>query len=407
MIDLIDGVNDFLLARAVQDTDLTETMSELAWRLVDGGLPISRIVLGRTLLHPVIGLIDLEWNAETGQVVQSRVPRDQFDPAMFDNTPFGDMIVARTNSYVANFSDPDVLEKFPIFQKLSDQGVTGYAAFSRTFGRGRAVLPGAPDHAEGAVISFCTRRFSGFSQEDLDALERLIMPLCACVRVATDRLLVTELLETYLGRISGKHVLTGQSQRGDGRTIDCALLYSDMRNSLELSQQMEPDAFLDSVNQYFDCTAGAVLDHGGEVLKFIGDGILAIFPFDETIRLRANMCAAALSAARDAFNRADHLNCRRKAEGRPDIEFGIALHAGSVLYGNVGTEKRLDFTATGPAVGLVSRCEALTRDIGTRLIATADFGQNCPSGLQHLGKYSLKGFKEEIDLGTYELEPLH
>jgi len=401
MRDLFDGINDWLLSRAVQDTDLNETILELAQRLVDGGVPVCRVVLGRTLLHPVIGLIDLEWNSDSGQIVQSRLRRSQFRIEMFENTPFGDMMYNNTESYFAKLSDPKTVEKYPIFQKLADEGIVGYAAFSRTFGRGRSVLPGAPDHVEGAVISFCTRRVSGFSDADVAALDSLIMPLCACVRVATDRLLVTELLETYLGRISGKHVLTGQSARGDARTIDCALLYSDMRNSLELSQNMPPEVFLDAVNQYFDCTAGAVLEHGGEVLKFIGDGILAIFPFDGATRPRANMCAAALSVAREAFARADHMNQNRKTDGLPEIDFGIALHVGSVLYGNVGTEKRLDFTATGPAVGLVSRCEALTRALDTRLIATAEFGAECPSGERSLGRHQIKGFGNDVALISY------
>ncbi|MEP5089998.1 MAG: adenylate/guanylate cyclase domain-containing protein, partial [Paracoccaceae bacterium] len=386
---------------AVQDTDLRETMSQVAERLVDGGMPICRIVLGRTLLPPVIGLIDLEWNSDTGQVTEVRVPRNRFKIEMFDNTPFGDMIFNRVEAYSANLLDTDILKKYDLFEKLADQGVTGYAAFSRTFGRGRSVLPGAPEHVEGAVISFCTRRFSGFSKADVEALERLIMPLCACVRVATDRLLVTELMEIYLGRISGKHVLTGQSARGDARSIDCALLYSDMRNPLELSQAMPPGDFMNSVNQYFDCTAGAVLDHGGEVLKFIGDGVLAIFPFDDANRPRVNMCAAALSASREAFARADHTNNQRCSTGLPPIDFGIALHIGSVLYGNVGTEKRLDFTATGPVVGLVSRCEALTRTLGKPLVATADFRAHCPQDSQSLGTHALRGFGDSVDLFTY------
>jgi len=181
---------------------------------------------------------------------------------------------------------------------LADEGIVGYAAFSRIFGSRQTVFSELGEDCRGASLSFCTGRFSGFSQSDLDGLSRLITPLCVCARIANDQFLTAELLETYLGRISGKQVLLGHSARGNGKSIECALFYSDMRNSLEWSQSLEIDAYLAIVNQYFDCTAGAVLGHGGEVLKFIGDGVLAIFPIEQTTRPRANMCAAALSACR-------------------------------------------------------------------------------------------------------------
>lgn len=168
-------------------------------------------------------------------------------------------------------------------------------------------------------------------------------------------------------------VLSGQIERGNGRQIDCAILFSDLRGPFDLSQTLETQTYLDTLNAYFDCTAKAVAEHGGEVLKFIGDGVLAIFPFDDSARPRANMRAAALANAREAFARATHTNKTRLKEGLSDIRFGIALHVGSVMYGNIGTSKRLDFTATGPAVGMATRVRQLTRSVGASLLATADF----------------------------------
>jgi adenylate cyclase len=212
------------------------------------------------------------------------------------------------------------------------------------------------------------------------------------------------LLETYLGRVSGRRVLTGQSARGDIQKIDCALMYSDLARSLELSQHLDGQEYIELLNKYFDCTAGAVLDHGGEVLKFVGDGILAIFPFDGAVRTPEAMCTAALSASRDAFARAERDNAARHDQSAPAFNFGVGLHVGQVLYGNVGTRKRLDFTATGPAVGLVSRCEALTRTLNHPLIATADFSKDCPEAAESIGRHAIHGFETEKDLFTYPVE---
>ncbi len=144
-------------------------------------------------------------------------------------------------------------------------------------------------------------------------------------------------MEAHLGRISGRSILSGQLSRGDVREIDCALLYSDMHGSTALSQRLSPSKYVAAVNRYFDCVAGAVHDHGGEVLKFVGDGLLAIFPFDGRRRLPEDVCEAALSVAREAFQRREEILTKDR------MDFGIGLHMGAAVYGNVGTERRLDF----------------------------------------------------------------
>jgi adenylate cyclase len=399
--DVFDGIADWLIERALQDVKLSDTVAELGQRLVDGGVPVNRINIGRSMLHPVIGLINLKWEAGSGHVTTEEIPRSVINPAGLEGNPFFDLSRGLTDRIVADLRNPKDVARYDLFQEFAAKGITGYVAFGRKFGRKTTFLESIAEGFRGATLSYATRRFSGFSQTDLAGLERLMTPLCVCLHVATEQLLATELLETYLGGISGKQVLTGQSARGDGQVIDCALLTSDLRNSVGLSQQMDAHAYLATLNAYFDCTAQAVLDHGGEVLKFIGDGILAIFPFEGTTRPPEAMCAAALSAAREAFARADHLNRQRSTESLPTVDFGIALHAGEVIYGNVGTEQRLDFTATGAAVGLVSRCEALTRDLNRRLIATRAFADTCPEPALPLGDHAIRGFADPVSLAFY------
>jgi adenylate cyclase len=403
MPDLFDNISDWLLNQALGDEDISVTVGGLAKRLQDGGIPISRISMGRSVLHPVIALIDLQWSSDTGQVQLSTVPRKSITQEFLEGSPFGDIALGRVKHIVADLKNPDDVNRYEMFQKFAEDGLTGYVAFVRNFGREQAVFSAIAGNVRGANVSFATRRFSGFSQSDIDGLERLVSALCVCTRVDNDRFLAKEILGAYLGHISGDQVLGGQVERGDGQQIDCAIFYSDLCGSVALSQQLTTSTYLDTVNAYFDCTVNAVLDHGGEVLKLIGDGVLAIFPVDDKTRPRENMCAAALASAREAFARASHLNKSRARDELPDLKFGIALHVGKVIYGNVGTEKRLDFTATGAAVGLAARIEALTRTLDAQLLATKEFADYCPDESIVVPAQVIKDFPDPVELVSFEV----
>lgn len=281
---------------------------------------------------------------------------------------------------------------------MAASGVTGYVAFIAPFGLRAVALGGGEERYLGASVSYATRRRSGFTEREIDGFRRINMPLMAALRVVTEQFFVTELMAAYLGRISGRSVLSGQIARGDVQKIDCALFYSDMRGSTELSQQLSPEDYVAAVNRYFDCVAGAVLEFGGEVLKFIGDGLLAIFPFDSSRRTPEDMCAAALSAAREAFRRRDEL------VSEDAVDFGIALHTGDVIFGNVGTEKRLDFTVIGTSVAKVSRVEDLTKKLGFPLLATGTFAARVTGPAKNLGAHTMRGFDEKTDLVAFDLK---
>jgi len=399
--DLFDNISKWLLDQALSDDDIEQTMRGLCNRLVDGGIPLARVSVGRTILHPVIGLKDMQWDRETGQIETSTMSRSVIRELHNVNAPFATMSRGEADNITADLRDPEQVARYPLFADLAARGITGYMAAGRVYGTYQDIFKPLSENFRGGSVSFSTKRFSGFSQSDLDGLERLITPLCICLRLADERFVATEILETYLGRITGKQVLKGQIERGDGRQIECALLYSDLRGSVALSQSLDSQTYLDTVNAYFDCTATAIEEHGGEVLKFIGDGVLAIFPFDDATRPRANMCAAALSSAQEAFARAEHANTMRVKADLPPLHFGIGLHVGTVIYGNVGTARRLDFTATGPAVGLASRCEAMTRDLDKPLLATGAFAALCPVQGTDLGTHEMRGFDDPVALVSY------
>lgn len=421
MSDVFDRISDWLQKLAFFDGDVGGVVEHLSHRLIDGGVPVARVSLGRLLMHPVIGLLDATWDAASDRIDWTVRPRSSITDDLFDTAPFGentkltDQMAKRfmdkeiwelVDSLVgehelmpairADLTDPSIQDKYPIYRTLAASGITDYLVFSAPFGTRTISFDGGTEWLLGASVSFATKKRSGFSEREVEGLRRLSTPLFATTRVFSEQFLAAELMEAYLGRISGRSVLSGQISRGDVREIDCALLYSDMHGSTALSQRLSPEHYVATVNRYFDCVAGAVHDHGGEVLKFVGDGLLAIFPFDGHRRLPEDMCEAALSAAREAFQR------RAEIADEDRVDFGIGLHMGAAIYGNVGTEKRLDFTVTGTSVAKVSRLEDLTRSLDAPLLATGEFATIVSETPISLGPQSLRGFDEEVEVFSFQ-----
>ncbi|MEL6562946.1 MAG: adenylate/guanylate cyclase domain-containing protein [Pseudomonadota bacterium] len=392
MPDVFDKIADWLTDQSLDGADLQDTVAHLVDRLIKLGMPLSRFVIGRTMLHPAIGAYDLTWSAATNRVDVSTIPREQTTLSIKGaTTPFGTLATRRVDHIRANLTDAGERNQYPVFATLAADGITDYAAWPHML-----TVDGTNPfeaHALCSAVSICTKRLTGFTDAEISGFERILKPLFIHARLSTEAYLARVLLETYLGPGTGQKVLSGQSARGMGETIDCVLFYSDMRGSTALSQELDQDAYFAAINQYFDCVAGAVQDHGGEVLKFVGDGVLAIFPIDADMRPVDAMCNAALSSARDAIARAE------RCETCPT--FGVALHVGQVVYGNVGTRERLDYTATGLAVAVVCRCEALTRALDSTVIATGDFAETCAADATPLGAHSLRGLDESMKLFGY------
>ena len=379
------------MAKGLQEEPLETIVQDLGRRLVAGGLPLHRISIGSMLLHPVFGALDIVWAAPTDQVISQMAPRSLLAAPEFQNAPF--FVAAREGIEFQRFDLARPTEpEYPILTRLRAEGVTEYIAFYRTYGRRDLKLwTGLPSGMEGAVGSFATRRFGGFVDTEVDSLQALVTPLALIIKTKTSQALAKTLLDTYLGRYSGGQVLNGLIARGDGRPIDCVLWYCDLRGSTALAEQLSMADYLATLDEYFDCTAGAVLDRGGEVLKFIGDAVMAIFPFDATERPAVDMCRAAISTAREAILKAEPINADREERGLPPFRFGVSLHVGQVMYGNVGTERRLDFTVVGPAANQAARLEGLCKRLATPVIASADFNAVCHEDLVALGSHTVAG----------------
>ncbi len=270
-------------------------------------------------------------------------------------------------------------------QGLRAEGVTDHLASPLIFTNG-----------EIHVATWTTCQPGGFSAEQIAAIERVVAPLARLTEVYALRRTASNLLDAYVGHDAGERILAGQIRRGDTEAIHAVIWLSDMREFTALADSMPATRLIELLNHYFDCQVPAILAHGGEVLKFMGDGLLAIFPIGEDV---ATACRAAMTAALDVRER-----IAGSSTGAP-LRFGLALHVGEVLYGNVGGGNRLDFTCIGPAVNLAARIEALTGETGHSILTSSEFARHCGRRLLSVGEFALRGFSAAQSI--FALPPLH
>jgi len=342
----------YLVDDAASATGADAFLTVLGEKLVADGLPLAGGAFTQAAPHPIITRRTWLWRADTGRVIEA-----------------------------VGFSFPG----------LAIPGRDPNVGRDWLVGLGNAVhedsVGGAP---HGTMLGWAATR--PFDESELELLREVVRFAAAPLAALAARATLSVLLETYLGRRSAAQVLAGRLRREPGETIRAALLYADLRGFTELSESVEPQQVIEALDAWFDRVAGAVHAFGGEVLKFIGDGVLAIFPIGE--RDAAASCEAALRAIGAARAGMDHLDRARAAQDLPPLPFGSALHVGEMLWGNIGTADRLDFTAIGSAVNLVSRLEGLCRPLGRPVLLSEAFAQQTTRPLIPLGEHKLRGIAE-------------
>jgi adenylate cyclase len=380
----------WLLSEGRRIYHLIEFVAGLGGELIEGGLPLQRLYLAQRTLHPQVGALGYLWNR--GDPVAQMIEREHAITvsAAYLSSPVrriyenGEKLIRR------RLAGPDAQLDFPVLKELRETGATDYAIFGLE-------LEGEPR----ASLSITTDLPQGFSDAQIIGMEAL-MPLIAMVVEAREwHRLAESLLGIYLGADAGQQVLSGRIRRGEGTTLAAAIWFCDLRGFTALSNQLPRDEVIALLNDYFDAMARPVHAHGGEILKFIGDAMLAIFPMRDDLD-RDNRIRVALQAATESFEALDGLNEIRASAGKPPVKAGIGLHAGSVSYGNIGAaignSARLDFTAIGPAVNLASRIQGLCRGLNRQLLASRAFASPCGSMLVPLGKFELAGFPEPQEI---------
>ena len=269
-----------------------------------------------------------------------------------------------------------------VLHSMKNVGVTGYMAVPMIFSDGQI-----------NVMTIGTYRENGFSDTDILKLETLVEHMASIVETLAMRSVTRSLLDTYVGRRTGDRVLSGAVKRGDGEMLDAVVWFSDLRDFTPLTESLPPNEMLAMLNTYFETVDGAVSSHGGEILRFIGDAMLIVFPTNE-FKSVANACRAAIFASIDAFNSMATVNHRRRRDKEPEIRFGVGLHVGEVVYGNVGARDRLDFTVMGPAVNRTARLEGLTKTLGHSLLVSKDLVDQTDVNAIDLGHHAMKGVSE-------------
>ena len=375
-------------------TSLSDLTGGLARAMVRAGIPLFRFRTTLRTLHPQLAGLSHTWWRDSDRVEEFWPPLTILQEETFRKSPYA-VLFEGAGGVRRRLDIPEALLDFPILEELRAEGATDYVALPLVFSDGRI-----------SAMTLASDRPGGFGADDLMLIAESVPVLARLLEMHALRQTAQIVLETYLGRLTGERVLNGLIHRGDGEDIHAVIWLSDLRGSTPLADSLPRQAFLDLLNDYFECTAGAVLANGGEVLKFIGDAVLAIFPagaLTSKPKLCSKhlwACSAAVAAARESLQRIADLNARRAEGGEAPLAMGIALHLGEVMYGNVGAPGRLDFTVIGPAANEAARLEAMSKVLGRPVIISAELAGLLPEPLVSLGSHTLRGVSREHELFT-------
>ena len=356
-------------------------MRALAGRLVAAGLPVWRISYALQTMHPEVLWRTVRWEQGDAVTLVDQPYARLLDP-FYTQSPVARL---REGAGVVRVRLVDGPLPYSICEELRARGGTDYCAYGLQFASGPVTY-----------IAYATRSEAGFDEEDLAVFAAIVPFLARRIELESAYYATRALLDVYLGRNAARRVLAGEFQRGRGELIDAAIWYSDMRGFTALSERCTPTQLIETLDATFDAVASAVAVHGGEVLKFIGDAVLAIFPVGED---PGDACRRGLAAADEAFAALARLNHARAPEDA--LAIGVALHRGQVMYGNIGARERLDFTVISSAVNEATRLEALCKQLATPLALSEVFVTTAGlTGLEDLGAHALKGVRAPLRVFT-------
>ena len=409
----VDTIRNWLLEQSLLAPPVERLVPALADQLRSAGLPVDRLHVATNILHPQFNAVSVTWwDGEDMQAAAHRPESETQDDWL--RSPFKPMIddaerrLRRINDPQSRnkttvppqrlrLSQGEGLDRFPVIAELVAKGATDYLAYITAFGVDGIVNP---DDIYGIATSWATRRPGGFTDADLEVLTALRIPLATAVRSGLDVAVARAILGAYLGADAGARVLAGDIRRGQLQTLRAAILYGDLRGFTAVADRLPGTEVVALLDRLFEAMAGPVLARGGQVMKFMGDAILATFALDDT--KEAPVCAAALDAAIEAQAAVAAVNQRHHEEGKPRMPLDQALHLGTVMYGNVGTEERLDFTVIGPAINEANRMEALCQPLSVPIAVSRSFtdAAESPDRFRSLGPQILRGLGEPREIFT-------
>lgn len=370
-----DPVARWFVTEAYRITDTARLVAEAGEQLVLSGIPLYRLAYFQITLHPAFAGKGYFWRHGRGVETGLRPHGDNQDAEYRDNP----LPIVFEQQKTVRVRLDRVEPQAPLLRQLKDEGATDYVALPLLFTNGHvdalSIVSDAPD---------------GFSGTDLDRMYLLQFAFTRLVEIHSLRDTATHLLDAYVGRAAGQRILAGEVKRGDGQTIEAVIWYCDLRGFTRASDSLSRDAIIALLNDYFDTMGEIVTSADGEILKFMGDGMLAIFPV-ASAETRADTALRAARAAAAAVDGMLVLNRIRAAEGEPTVRFGLALHLGEVMFGNIGASQRLDFTVIGPAVNYAARLEKLCSPLDRGVLLSSAMAALLPAGeIEPIGRHAMK-----------------
>ncbi|MGY4280907.1 adenylate cyclase [Bradyrhizobium sp. LM2.7] len=381
-------VVDWLTNGTRDERFIDNIFAEMCIRLQQAGIPLKRSTLHVLIQHPQWLGARIMWSDGMREAEIARVDYDVRERSEYIGSPANEIHDGATELRENLEQDSSLGRKHAIYDEMRAKGLTDYVAWPlyHTLGKRH-------------IVTFATDRPGGFDDVHIAGLKRVLPVLALVSEIRVKNRLARTLLETYVGSHAGELILAGATRRGTGTTVRAAIMICDLRDFTKISDNWPRDDVIDLLNDYFDAMSEPIARHGGEILKFIGDGLLAIFPLSQP-----NACANLLHAVTEARQAMIALNERNSATSRAPLNYGIGVHVGDVMYGNIGSGTRLDFTVIGPAVNMASRLEALTKQLGKTVLLSRAFAELVEREfeLERVGEYEVRGFSEAIELFAYQ-----
>lgn len=390
---------DWLVTKGLEGAGQEELMEGFCARLIDMDIPLMRFHAAQSTLHPVYGGMGYSWYRSGGGNFE-RFENTDSPTEQWQQSPLYALLHEDADDMRVRLVDQNEPSRFPLLNELREIGATDYYATGLSYERSEQVRPtGEKKISDGVLMSWTSDAPTGFHDTDLARINAALPHLGLALKSAKSQMMAKDLMRVYLGRDAGQRVLSGEIERGSLQQIDAVIWNFDLEGFTTLSEELPGHDIIDMLNDYLAVAVSVVHDNGGNILKFMGDGLMAIFDvggIEEDVE-------AALSALPVLQTRMDELNARRKAEGQPVANFTLALHSGQILYGNIGSQTRLDFTVIGPAVNQASRIAGMHRSLGQRILISDDVARAAQPGARDLvsvGRYMLRGVVEPIELFT-------
>jgi adenylate cyclase len=395
----IDRIGAWVVGRGLAGASETELLDGFCERCCAAGLALSRSLALIDTLHPVYEGRGFRWRAdgsETERVIEYRPTNQGENAANWQKSAFYQLWTSGEDELRRRIGHGDRVD-FLYLEAMRDEGERDFLALAHRFARA-----GVIGEMDCFFSHWTTQCATGFSDPDVAALRRLVPSLGLAIKCASLARIAGTLVEVYLGRDAGRRVLSGRIARGVADRIRAVLWFSDLQGYTTITDTAEADEIIPLLNDYADAVISAIHDAGGDVLKLIGDGVLAIFTAEDS----GDACRAALRAEAKLRQRIRALNERRTAEGRPVTSVYLGLHIGDVFYGNIGSDARLDFTVVGPAVNEVSRIASMCQSVGRGVVLSSDFAGAAPAAerakLVSVGRFALRGVGRSQELFTLD-----